>query len=284
MKMNAATVLLLFLTIFILAIAFSSSYGIAAVTGIAKSVTDMVVSVPDLAMASLRSFGRNGSAAVPESTTPVPANGTSGLANGPTPVLSPKAAATTKIPAPAATSPKPTAAAPTMPTLQPTKTSPDDPYIDNFRFELWNTTISDCEMRQFFPEIGNNSRYGLRASPPYLTGLPVSRVNAYVEHFEDGDVVGYTAAVPEKCRDIIKNQDTTWNFVAVDALFTPKNARPSPYQVILSIRSNGRLVTQIISNQTLTPGKSAGLDIVIPMRGNETISMISLNFNRLSTA
>jgi len=156
-----------------------------------------------------------------------------------------------------------------------------DPLINNFQFYMSDATVSDCVMKQIFPDIGNNANYGLNAIPPYLIGLSSTKVNSYISDYNTGKNVGQSGSISSvNCQNIPMTKSNTWHFEEVTAKFTPRNARPSGYMIILNVYSNGKIVSQITTNQTLTMDQPVDIDTMIPLKGTDTVNSVTINFNR----
>jgi hypothetical protein len=138
-------------------------------------------------------------------------------------------------------------------------------------------------MKQIFPDIANNPNYGPNANPPYLVGLSATKVNTYIADYNSGKNVGQSGSITfENCQNIPVTQSNTWGFEEVTAKFTPRNAKPSLYRVFLSFYSNGKVVSQITANQTLTMDQPIEIDSLIPLKGTDIVHSVALNFNRLT--
>jgi len=158
-----------------------------------------------------------------------------------------------------------------------------DPYINNFGYQKYSTQTSDCVMKQIFPDIGNNPNYGVKANPPYLVGLSLKKFSGYLSDYESGKTAGMSGTMSSvNCDNVPVMESTTWGFEHVYAKFTPRNAKPSEFMIILNIYSDGKLVSQITSNETLTIDQPVEIDTLIPLKGTDTINSVSLHFNRMT--
>ena len=171
------------------------------------------------------------------------------------------------------------------PAFQTTKESvASDPYVNRFTLTKYRYGISDCIMKQAFPDIANDPDYGIHSAHPKLVGISNEKWNAFYQDYITGKNTGQSTFSVSKCQDVPIMDSTTWDFAYVEALLTPRNARPSDYSIIITLNVNGKGVAQLISNETLTLEQKITIESWIPIKRTEIDSLgnPSLNFNRLT--
>jgi hypothetical protein len=171
------------------------------------------------------------------------------------------------------------------PVPQITKTAADDPLVENFKMSNERYGISECIMKQVFPDIVNDPNYGLNSANPKLVGISAEKWNAFYKDWTTGKTTGMSQTFSvSKCQNIPISESTTWDFAYVTAKIVPRNGNPSDYTIILSITSNGKNVAQIITNETLTIDQPITIESWIPIKRTEISSLgnPSINFNKLT--
>jgi hypothetical protein len=158
----------------------------------------------------------------------------------------------------------------------------NNPYINYFEFSVWRMNMSDCIMKQIFSDIANNPSYGFKAKPPYLVGMSKSSVQQKYSDYLTGENAGQSGSTATvSCPDNPLSEANTWRFEEVNTTFTPRNVRPSLYMIVLDVTSDGERVAQVTENRTLTMDQPVQLDILIPLKGTETVRLVKLGFIRL---
>jgi hypothetical protein len=171
------------------------------------------------------------------------------------------------------------------PVPQITKTAADDPRVENFRTINERYGISECIMKQVFPDIVNDPNYGLNSANPKLVGLSAEKWNAFYKDWTTGKTTGMSQTFSvSKCQNVPISESTTWDFAYVSARIVPTNGNPSDYTIILTLTSNGKSVAQIITNETLTIDQPITIESWIPIKRTEIGSLgnPSISFNKLT--
>jgi hypothetical protein len=170
------------------------------------------------------------------------------------------------------------------PVFQKTKMAPDDPWIENLKLLKHSYGISDCIMKQAFPDIAKDPDYGINSAHPKLVGISNEKWNSFYQDWITGKNTGQSTFSSSKCQNIPYSENTTWDFASVDARFTPRNARPTDYTIIISISAKNKIVAQLIMNETLTLDQPLSIQSWIPIKRTEIdlLDNPSINFNKIT--
>ena len=171
------------------------------------------------------------------------------------------------------------------PVPQITKTAPDDPYFNIINFSKQHVGISDCVMKQVFPDIAKDPDYGVNSAHPKLVGISAQKWNAFYIDYTTGKNTGQSQIFSvSKCQNIPISDNTTWDFVYYSARIIPRNGNPSDYSIIVSLYSNDKYVAQLITNETLTIDQEIIVESWIPIKRTEIESLETpkINFNKLT--
>jgi len=195
------------------------------------------------------------------------------LASEPVPVATPT-------PSPAATTPVITPA-PTTTWIQKSSITEaaNDPYIVILEFskDYFRSDLPDCGMRMAFPQVANNTGYGIQEpntrldayskeqmlaflkanAMPYTSDL--MEVDPYIANYVDTNNLGGTS-----CMGTVTSP--TWNFVRIDATIMPRNARPTNYDIGINIRSRGKVSAQLRLNRTLILDQPVIYELYVPVK------------------
>jgi hypothetical protein len=170
------------------------------------------------------------------------------------------------------------------PVPQMTKIAKDDPWIDNFQYMKYPYGISDCIMKQAFPDIAKDPDYGLNSAHPKLVGISNEKWNSFYQDWVTGKNTGQSTFSVSKCQNYPYSENTTWDFVSVNARITSRNARTTDYSIIVSISANQKTVAQLITNETLDPSQTISIESWIPIKRTQigNIDKAYLNFNKIT--
>lgn len=219
------------------------------------------------------------------SLTPEPA---SSITPGPTTIVVQESAAATTT-SPATTTVPLTNVVSTIPTpaFQVTKAAvANDPYVETFTLTKVDYGIPDCIMSQAYPEITEDPDYGIFSASPKLVGIPSEKWAIFYNDYMSGTSSGYYIISYSKCQDIPVTDATTWDFAHIEAKLIPRNAKPSVYSIIITLSANGREISQLVQNETLTLQQRVTIDTWVPIKRTQIdrLGNPSINFNRLTNS
>lgn len=215
----------------------------------------------------------------------------SSITTGPVPAGEPSAppataTAGTTVP-PATTTIPATSAVPTIatPAFQETKAAvASDPYVEKFTLTKEDYGISDCIMSQAFPEITRDPDYGISSARPKLVGIPDEKFAIFYDVYTSGKSSGFYIISFTRCQEIPESEATTWDFAHIEAKLIPRNAKTSDYSIIITLSANGKDISQLIQNETLTLERRVIIDTWVPIKRTQIdrLGNPSINFNRLT--
>jgi hypothetical protein len=162
---------------------------------------------------------------------------------------------------------------------------PSDPFVQAFSLNKYDYGISDCIMKQVFPDIALDPDYGIHSDHPKLVGLSNETWTAFYQDYTTGKNTGQSQTFSiSKCENVPISDSTTWDFAMVYATLTPRNARPSEYSIIISINANNKDVAQLITTETLTLDQTIKISSWIPIKRTEidALGTPQIYFNRLT--
>lgn len=155
----------------------------------------------------------------------------------------------------------------------------DDPQIVLLQFAkgYFNAEIPDCGMRMAFPQVANNTGYGIVEPHTTLTAFSANEMISFLKanareyasdprdvdpaitNYIDPNTLGgaQCAGVPAS---------PTWNFVRIDATIMPRNGRPADYDIGISVRSKGKVTAQLKLSRTLTIDKPVTYELYVPLK------------------
>lgn len=128
--------------------------------------------------------------------------------------------------------------------------------------------LSDCMLKEAFPDIGNDPDYGIRAGyPPKIRALSPQEINVFLRDYTEGKnenakTVGFT-----RCQGA--PIDPTWSFIKISGKIIPRNAKPSIYQISFYAKALQKDILVSQSNETLRLEQPILFDIYIPLKTNE---------------
>ncbi len=160
----------------------------------------------------------------------------------------------------------------------------NDPLVD-LNFTKVPYGISDCVMKQVFPEIANDPDYGTTNGHAKLIGISDTKWNALYNDYLTGKSPGQSATIfSSTCEGVPLSDSTTWDFAVISARLTPRNAKPSLYSIIISLNSNRKDIAQISTNVTLTLDQPVTISTWVPIKRTEinALGKPTISFNRLT--
>jgi len=140
-------------------------------------------------------------------------------------------------------------------------------------------------MQQAFPGIADDPNYGTRSDNPHVTGISAEDMNDFYTNWIQGNgQTGNTVSFNPCGGGSIPDQ-SWWDFIQVHGVFTPRNARPAYYDVILNVRARNYGVSQITYNETLTLGQTVYFYNYIPVQAGQINDLqgIDLQFKKIAT-
>jgi hypothetical protein len=145
-------------------------------------------------------------------------------------------------------------------------------------------TVSNCVMKEVFPTIANDPNYGIRASPPKLSGISAGEWNRFIrEYMEDKNENSKTIGI-YRCNPPppMSPNNPYWNFIKISGQLIPRNAVPTDYEFVIHLNSNGKDVGQVKMNETMDPNQPIQYVTYIPMRTDEMdlFNTATLTFNQ----
>ena len=173
------------------------------------------------------------------------------------------------------------------PVPQFTKTAADDPLVENFMLTNEKYGISDCIMKQVFPDIANDPNYGINSANPKLVGISAEKWNAFYKDWTTGKNTGQSQTFStSKCQNVPISDSTTWDFAHFSTRLVPRNGNPSDYTIIVSLNVNGKSIAQLITNETLTIDQPFTIQSWIPIKRTEigSLGTPTINFNKLTNS
>lgn len=155
---------------------------------------------------------------------------------------------------------------------------PDNPWLQYLVFtkSYFPFTVPDCTMQELFPELAQDP-YGIRQPVPKLEALSADRMDTFIREYANGNPsppAGTGCAAEPAGRD--------WNFVKIEGIVVPRNARPAGYDSLLEVRSQGRIIAGFTNRETLVPGQPYSFTWYVPLRTDEMdlFDSIELLFHR----
>ncbi len=136
-------------------------------------------------------------------------------------------------------------------------------------------------MEEMFPSIAKDPRYGLNQPVPKITAISAGEFNTMIRDFTEGKNENTKVIGIARCQGATVTP--YWNFVQINAQLIPTNPRPSNYTIFLSIRSRGKIVTQINTTEMLVKDQMVTLTSYIPLKMDEMdiFDAVEIGFNKL---
>jgi hypothetical protein len=143
---------------------------------------------------------------------------------------------------------------------------PDNPWLQNLVFtkSYFPFTVPDCAMKELFPDVAQDPGYGIRQPVPKLVVLSPDRLSTFIQEYTYGNPSPSASA---GCAAAPANQG--WNFVRIQGTILPRNARPADYDSLLEVRSQGRIIAQSASNETLVLDQPFSYERYVPLKTDE---------------
>ncbi|MFA5221728.1 MAG: hypothetical protein WC391_05540 [Methanoregula sp.] len=170
-------------------------------------------------------------------------------------------------------------------TEQTTRVATDNPYLRHLEMtkRVFPQNIPNCPMQQVFPAIAKDSKYGIQQVVPKLSQVS--------EHEYRDFLLDYTTGTGDnqKIKDLpacvgVVNPEPNWNFVEVLVVLDPTNVRASNYTISVNVRSDGDVIAQFKTTQTLVIDKQLVLTSYIPMKTSEMdlFDSVDVTYTRLT--
>jgi hypothetical protein len=145
-------------------------------------------------------------------------------------------------------------------------------------------TVSNCVMKEIFPTIANDPNYGVRASPPKLSGISAGEWNRFIrEYMEDKNENSKTIGI-SRCNPPPPESPNNpyWNFIKISGQLIPRNAVPTNYEFVIHLNCIGKDVGQVRMNETLDANQPIQYVTYIAMRNDEMnlFNTATLEFNQ----
>lgn len=228
------------------------------------------------------------SAIIPEKSTSSPATVTTTVIESPiisrTILTVSPSLTTSDIP----TTNKPTLNVSTIATPVPQMTKlavANDPLVQDLSLTKFDYGISDCIMKQVFPDIAKDPDYGINSAHPKLVGISNETWTKFYLDYNTGQQSGQSQTFSiSKCEGIPISESNTWDFVWVYAKLIPRNARPSDYTIIVQLNAKNKEISQLVTIETLTLEQPVKISSWVPMKRNEIefLQTPKIYFNRLT--
>jgi hypothetical protein len=173
------------------------------------------------------------------------------------------------------------------PAIQPTNAAPQasDPRIVDYHVEKTDK-VPDCVMDQVFPEISKDPGYGLARPVPKLIGVSWEKYQSSIGNYFTDEIHREPISMAfSNCYGIkVSDITATWSFITANGTIMPGNAKVSDYEIILSVTSKGKIVSQVVETKTLTLDQPVRISTVIPIKYDEmdSVDNVDLNFKRLT--
>jgi hypothetical protein len=173
------------------------------------------------------------------------------------------------------------------PAIQPTNAVPlaSDPRVVDYRVEKTDK-VPDCVMDQVFPEISKDPGYGLARPVPKLIGVSWEKYQSSIGNYFTDEIHREPISMAfSNCYGIkVSDITATWSFITANGTIMPRNAKVSDYEIIFSVTSKGKIVSQVIETKALTLDQMVRISTAIPIRYDEmdSVDNVSLNFKRLT--
>lgn len=169
----------------------------------------------------------------------------------------------------------------------PSSSLKDPPYVNNLAFKKGYFSapsfnhIDNCPMKEIFPEVAKDPGYGLLADPPKVTAYSAGQIREFEREYLEGKGDNQKMVGISRCEGAVVNP--YWNFVEVSAKLTPTNGNPANYNVIMSVKSHGKVVSEIKTKELLTLNEIVSFTSYIPLKTNEMDAFdgVDLSFEKL---
>jgi hypothetical protein len=124
-------------------------------------------------------------------------------------------------------------------------------------------------MKEIFPAVAQDSMYGIEQPVPKLSTVSTAEIRSFIRDYTSGSNEHSPFKGIYSCQGVSMSPD--WNFAEISAVITPRNARPTRYEISLIMRSKGKNITVFTTQETLTPDQRMGIVRYIPMKTDEIV-------------
>lgn len=173
--------------------------------------------------------------------------------------------------------------APGTVTVQTTRIQVDNPYLEylNIRKKTFDDRIPNCIMENAFPTIASDKNYGINQVNPKLTALTQDEYDQFLWKYTEGKAENTPLKNLQVCQGAEGNPE--WNFVEIRVILNPTNVRPANYTISQVVRSNGNIIAQFTTTQTLVIDKKVALTSYVPVKADELdlFDTVGLTYTRL---
>jgi hypothetical protein len=162
--------------------------------------------------------------------------------------------------------------------------APDDPYVNSFLYNTSYLSVSSCVMQEAFPTIAGDTSYGTRSANPHVTGISAEDMNNFYTNWIQANGQSASIVSFNPCGGGSIPDQSWWDFIQVHGVFTPRNARPASYGIILNVRARNYGISQITYNETLTLGQTVYFYYYIPVQAGQINDLqgIDLQFKKIT--
>lgn len=154
-------------------------------------------------------------------------------------------------------------------TVQTTRIQVDNPYLEyfNVRKKTFDYSIPNCPMQNAFPSIAKDPDYGIKQLNPKLNSLTQDQYDLFLWKYTEGKAENTQIKTLQECAGAEGNPE--WNFVEIRAILNPTNFRPANYTISQVVRSNGKIIAEFTTTQTLVIDKRITLTSYVPIKADE---------------
>ena len=141
--------------------------------------------------------------------------------------------------------------------------------------------ISNCPMQEVFPTIAKDPNYGIKQPVPKITGISAGEYNTFLREWTEGKNENTKMIGISACEGAAV--DPCWNFIAVTAKISPRNARPANYSISMDLKSQGKTIAQSKTTDMLIQDQTITLTSYIPLKSNEMdlFDSVEMSFTQL---
>ncbi len=154
-------------------------------------------------------------------------------------------------------------------TEQTTRIASDNPYLEHLQItkSVFPQFVPNCPMQQAFPTITGDPSYGIQQVVPKLAQISAHDYRDFLLDYTSG--TGDNQKINDLPACAGAAGEPNWNFVEVQVVLDPTNVRPSNYTISLNVRSQGTVIAQFKTTQTLVIDKQVILTDYIPVKTSE---------------
>ncbi len=169
-------------------------------------------------------------------------------------------------------------------TEQTTRVASDNPYLKQLQFtkNVFPQFVPNCPMKQAFPAIANDPLYGIRQVVPKLAQVSAHDYRDFLLDYTSG--TGDNQRINDLPECPGATGEPNWNFVEIRVVLDPTNVRPSNYTISVNVRSQGNVIAQFRTTQTLVIDNQVILISYIPVKTNEMdlFDSVDVTYTRLT--